>query len=221
MGYCSWTSAIFTKLLLLTCAFSYCCCFFHKKPMLPSFSAWNFPLESYFILISKKVDYCCFHKKLINSFGIEFASGHHVAQIWVLWTFFLWNYLKNIAYKSAPQSIAELKKKLRMQLGNWIPLFVEWYAQTCRKWFLCIWRLREVILNNLRSSMGDKNSAEKIKSSLVWFFLVALLNLHQTFLGIYSLQYQIRRSRDYDGRGVTKIATEKIENDGRVLKKTF
>ncbi len=63
MYYCT---AIFTKLLLLTSVFSYFCCYFHKKPMLPSFSAWNFLLESYFISILKKMDYCCFHYKSFN-----------------------------------------------------------------------------------------------------------------------------------------------------------
>ncbi len=42
----------------------------------------------------------------------------------------------------------------------------------------------------------------------------AILNLHQTFLGIYSSQYRIWEFCDYDwrGGGVMKIAAEKLES---------
>ncbi len=60
-------------------------------------------------------------------------------------------------------------------------------------------------------SMGDENSPKRIKNvvksktSLVWLspppIAIALLNRHQTFLGIYSSQYQIRGSSDYDDAG--------------------
>ncbi len=83
-------------------------------------------------------------------------------------------------------------------------------------------------------SMGDKNHAEKSKTS-VWFFRprflslpllitittglsFAILNL-QKFLGVYLWQYRICESRDYDGRQGTKIAAEKIGNVCRTLKK--
>ncbi len=51
--------------------------------------------------------------------------------------FFLWSYLKNIVYKDACHSTAELKKTLRMQLGKSTPC-VEQFSKLAEKaFFVC------------------------------------------------------------------------------------
>ncbi len=57
MEYC-----YFHQTAALNMCFSNFCCCFLKKPELPSFSVWNFNIESNFISISKKKKdyYCCF-----------------------------------------------------------------------------------------------------------------------------------------------------------------
>ncbi len=45
-------------------------------------------------------------------FLAEFFGPPHIPDLSPPLDFFLWSYLKNIVYKDAPQSIAELKKKL-------------------------------------------------------------------------------------------------------------
>ncbi len=76
---------------------------------------------------------------LTKFFRNKFASGHHVAQIWALWTFFCGVIPKILSLRMLLEVLLSLWKKLRMGSEKSIRLYVVQGSQTCWKWIFFVW----------------------------------------------------------------------------------